>query len=120
MVDIDGGQAVVIAGEAYDTPGAADTFLPITYVHVSLRPGARTELDAPADQVAFLYVFGGKATILPSQQAVVEGDSIFFDAEPGALSFQAGADGVDLLVGIAEPLKRTSRPIRTVRHEHEG
>ncbi|MDK1009498.1 MAG: pirin family protein [Actinomycetota bacterium] len=104
VVDIDGGQAVVIAGEAYDTKGAAETFLPVTYVHVSLEAGATTELDAPGDQVAFLYIFGGDATILPSQQAAIEGDSVFFDAEPGPLSFEAGPDGVDMLVGIAEPL----------------
>lgn len=104
IVDIDGGQAVVIAGEAYDTRGAAETFLPITYVHVSLGPGVSNVLDAPGDQVAFLYIFGGDATILPSRQAVVEGDSVFFDAEPGPLSFEAGPSGVDMLVGIAEPL----------------
>ncbi|MFV1969688.1 MAG: pirin family protein [Acidimicrobiia bacterium] len=104
VVDIDGGQAVVIAGEAYDTQGAADTFLPITYVHVSLQPGASSQLDAPDDQVAFLYIFGGAATILPSQQAVAEGDLVFFDGEPGAISFEAGPEGVDMLVGIAEPL----------------
>lgn len=105
VVDIGGGQAVVIAGEAYGTQGAADTFLPVTYVHVSLRPGASTVLDAPSDQIAFLYVFGGDATILPSQHAVIEGDSVFFDAEPGAIAFEAGGEGVEMLVGIAELLR---------------
>lgn len=104
VVDIDGGQAVVIAGVAYDTKGAAETFLPITYVHVSLKPGVATTLDAPADQVAFMYLFGGDATILPSKQAVTDGDSVFFDAEPGPLSFEAGPEGVDMIIGIAEPL----------------
>ncbi len=105
VVDIGGGQAVVIAGEAYGTQGAAETFLPVTYVHVSLRPGASTVLDAPSDQIAFLYVFGGDATILPSQHAVIEGDSVFFDAEPGAIAFEAGGEGVEMLVGIAELLR---------------
>lgn len=104
VVDIEGGQAVVIAGNAYDTAGAADTFLPITYVHVSLEAGAATTLDAPGDQMAFLYVFGGSATILPSEQSAVEGDTVFFDAEPGPLSFEAGSAGVDMIIGIAEPL----------------
>lgn len=104
VVDIDGGQAVVIAGDAYDTTGAAETFLPFTYVHVSLQPGASSQIDAPDDQVGFLYIFAGDATILPSQQSVIEGDSVFFDAEPGAISFEAGPEGVNMLVGIAEPL----------------
>ena len=38
VVDIPGGRAVVIAGDAFGYSGSADTHLPITYLHVTVQP----------------------------------------------------------------------------------
>ena len=49
----------VIAGACLGAEAVIDTVLPITYLHLRLKPGARLEQPIEHDLNAMLYVFGG-------------------------------------------------------------
>src|SRR5258708_4538469 len=62
----------IIAGEPLGQPGALQTRIPITYLHVTLAPGAEHVQSIPRTQNAFVYVINGES---PAK----EGDVIIFE-----------------------------------------
>jgi len=104
VVELDGGRAVVVSGEAYATRGPAATFLPVTYLHLSLEPEAATELALDPGHLAFLYVFAGAGTTGPAGTAVAAGEMAVFDLGPGVLGVRAATSGLEAMVGAAAPL----------------
>jgi len=61
IVQKEGTQVKVLAGEWGGAKSPGKSFTPFTYLDVTLSPGASFEAPAPPDQNAFLYVFEGKA-----------------------------------------------------------
>ncbi|MDH3425101.1 MAG: pirin family protein [Acidimicrobiia bacterium] len=103
-IDLDGAKAVLIAGEAFGVKGAADTFLPITYMHLSVDPESETVLELERDQVAFVYAFRGDGDITAAREPFLEGQMAVFDQGGGKIRIGAGTDGLEAIVGSAEPL----------------
>ncbi len=104
-VELDGGRAVIIAGRAYDTVGTANTFLPITYLHLSLEPGASTSIDVETDELAFVYAFRGNGGVGKTREPIVTGQMALFDVGGGRIPVAAGERGLEAIVGAARPLE---------------
>jgi redox-sensitive bicupin YhaK (pirin superfamily)/Flp pilus assembly pilin Flp len=83
-------EARVIAGEAFGTRAAIDTFTPIVLQDWTVRPGGRATQHLAADHQAAVYVFDGE---VPSRPLSAAGRS-----SPG----------------------RAHRPLRPLRHERPG
>ncbi len=93
-VEIPGGKARVISGSAFGTDGAASTHSPITYVHLTLKPGTVATLPAPRSQTALVYHLNGDA----------EGTLDVYAPDGDEIDVSGGNSGADLLVLVAEPL----------------
>lgn len=121
VVDIGGGQAVVIAGTAYDTKGAAETFWPITYVHVRLEADGDTEFQLEPDQVAFVYAFTGTGMVGSDATPMAPGAMAVFDTGGGTIRLGAGDTGIDVIIGagmpINEPVARYGPFVMNTREE---
>lgn len=104
VVELEGGRAVIIGGEVLDTRGPADTFLPVTYLHLALDPGAATSLDVDPEHLAFIYVFRGGGTTGPGRTELESGAIAVFDVGGGTLQAEAGEEGLDAMIGAGEPL----------------
>lgn len=102
-VDLHGGRAVVVGGQAFGTAGPADTFLPVTYVHLSLDPEAAVALDVEPERLGFVYVFAGWGTV--SGTDVAEGETAVFGPGRGDVDLRAGPTGLEAMIGTAEPLR---------------
>jgi redox-sensitive bicupin YhaK (pirin superfamily) len=77
----DGGALLrVIAGELAGHAGPGSTMTPITYLHVTLAPGARLDLPWPADFNALVYSLGGTGTAGPLGRPVGDGQLAVFGA----------------------------------------
>jgi redox-sensitive bicupin YhaK (pirin superfamily) len=102
----------VIAGEALGASAVIDTHTPITYLHYTLAPGARTTQALPIDHNALVYVFSGTALVGSESRAVREGQLAVLGAgEAIALAVDAAqsAPAQLLLLGGAplnEPVAR--------------
>jgi redox-sensitive bicupin YhaK (pirin superfamily) len=70
VVDADGVQVKVIAGEFQGTKGLADTYYPIDYFDVRLGKGAWFKHSVKADMSKFLYVHSGKVVIDPDGEGL--------------------------------------------------
>ena len=84
-------------------PALARTKTPITYFHISLRPGALHLLPLPEEQKACLYLFQGNLSGEGPETSHHEGDLL----ELGAgeyVRIQAGDSGCELLVLAATPI----------------
>lgn len=101
-VDLDGGWAVIVAGEAYGTRGQAATFLPVDYLHLHVDPEHGVPIEVPGGKIAFVYVFGGDGVL--GVDTIRKGQMATFSEGGGAIGLRAGSAGVDAIIGIAEPL----------------
>jgi len=63
----------VIAGEAMGVSAVIDTFIPITYLHYTLLPGAKHDQSLPATANAFVYVINGSVQLGSEQTTINEG-----------------------------------------------
>jgi len=114
----------VIAGQALDTVGAVETHTPILYLHVTLDPGARVELDAAAELNAVVYVISGEGRFGPDRVEAEESDLVVFhhDGARAALAADDTASGpLDVLVlagrPLGEPLARYGPFVMNTRSE---
>jgi len=108
-VSADGGRARarVIAGQALGQGAVIDTRIPITFLHLTLEPGATWRSALPPDQNALVYVFGGELRADAAGMAV--GDGQLAVMGPGDLvELSAAPDAT----GTAQALLLSGRPIR--------
>jgi len=103
-VEVDGGSATVIAGDAFGVRGPALTHVPITYVHLTLDPGARVEVGVAASQEAWVYAFGGSARVGRDGRDVRDGQAAIFGSGD-AVSVAAGDAGLQALLLAGQPLR---------------
>jgi quercetin 2,3-dioxygenase len=106
-VEREGATVRVIAGEAFGTPGAASTLIPVRLLDVTLAPDSAFEIDVPDSHACFAYVYEGwvnapdKAgkprTLERGTLAVLEGSD--------AVKVAAGSAGAKLLFADAEPIR---------------
>jgi redox-sensitive bicupin YhaK (pirin superfamily) len=91
----------VVAGEALGVKAVIETRTPISYLHFTLKPGAKVEQSLPADHTAYVYVFAGDAKV--SGKDVREGQLAML-GEGDSLELAADVDA-QLLVLSGVPLK---------------
>ena len=110
--------AKVIAGEALGTSAVIDTVIPITYIHLKLKPGASYSHVCEQDHNIMLYTFGGSLT--------VEGRSLHDGSlgllSPGeSVSITAEDGGAELLIlggpELGEPIARYGPFVMNTRQE---
>ncbi len=94
----------ILAGELWGTRAALSTEIPITYLHVTLDPGATFQGELPADQNAFFYFIRGEAAVGPEATEARSGDLVLLDRDGEAITLTAGPQGADVLVLAATPL----------------
>lgn len=113
----DGGALIrVIAGELDGHAGPGSTRTPITYLHMTVSPGARVTLPWPKDFNAMVYALSGRGNVGAEQRPLDEGQLAVFgsgdalDIRAGASQPVAAAKGWDVLVlggmPINEPIAR--------------
>ena len=99
--------AKVIAGTCLGAEAIIDTVLPITYIHLRLKPGARLEQPIDHDLNAMLYVFGGDLHV---EQRRVEDGQLALLMPGSSVNLVAGDAGAELLVlagpNLDEPIAR--------------
>ena len=110
--------AKVIAGEALGISAVIDTVIPITYIHLKLKPGASYLHACNQDHNVMLYVFGGSLA--------VEGRSLHDGSlgllSPGeSVSMTGEDDGAELLIlggpELGEPIARYGPFVMNTRQE---
>jgi redox-sensitive bicupin YhaK (pirin superfamily) len=110
--------AKVIAGEALGISAVIDTVIPITYIHLKLKPGASYSHACEHDHNVMLYVFGGSLA--------VEGRSLHDGSlgllSPGeSVSMTAEDEGAELLIlggpELGEPIARYGPFVMNTRQE---
>ncbi len=68
VVEEKGIRVKILAGEYKGAQSPGKSFIPFTYLDVSLAPGAVFERTAPPDQSTFIYVIEGKAKTGPETE----------------------------------------------------
>jgi redox-sensitive bicupin YhaK (pirin superfamily) len=65
VVTSDDGKSIVrvVAGNVLGHQGAVATHTPITYIHITLKPGGSVTLPVPAEQDAGAYLFGANVIV---------------------------------------------------------
>ena len=110
--------AKVIAGEALGISAVIDTVIPITYIHLKMKPGASYSHVCKKDHNVMLYTFGGSLT--------VEGRSLHDGSlgllSPGeSVSITAEDGGAELLIlggpELGEPIARYGPFVMNTRQE---
>lgn len=102
--------ARVIAGEAQGVRGAAQTRIPIGYVHYRLQPGASIEHRVDDGYTAIAYLMNGSARF-GSERVHAARAAVVFDPHGDTIAIEnAGEDTLELLMltgkPIAEPMVR--------------
>jgi hypothetical protein len=102
-----GANVRVIAGEAFDVKGAADTLMPVRLLDVKVDPNAAFEIGVPDEHACFVYVYEGDVR-------GTDRDGKPVDISSGSLALLLGTDGVRLEAGEsgAKLLFADGKPIR--------
>jgi quercetin 2,3-dioxygenase len=115
--------AKVIAGEAQGVRGAAETRIPIGYVHYRLKPGARIEHAVTDGDTAIVYLMRGTARF--ASDATHEARAaVVFDRHGDVIPIaNAGDEELEFLVltgrPINEPMVRYGPFVMNATHELE-
>jgi len=94
----------VIAGSVLGIKARAETRTPITYLDVLLDDGVDVKLDVPAEQNAFVYVYGGALAIGASGRGAQDGDMAML-SNADTLILRAAAATARALVIAGVPLR---------------
>jgi quercetin 2,3-dioxygenase len=120
----DGGALIrLIAGDVAGFAGPSATHTPITYVHVTLAPGARLALPWNPEFSAMAYVLTGRGTVGAEDRPVEDGELVVFG--PGdhvvVTATEHAAEPLDvLLLGglpIREPIAHYGPFVMNTRAE---
>ncbi|HUW42038.1 MAG TPA: pirin family protein [Rectinemataceae bacterium] len=102
-VGVEGGEVLVIAGSFGGVAGPITGIARSpTYLDLHLDSGARLELEAPAGETAFLYVYDGSLSSGGAEEAG-SGSGLLF-GEGGSIALAAGALGARGIFFRARPL----------------
>lgn len=113
LVELDDGRvtARMVAGSAFGATGAVETHLPIEYFHLTIRPGGRVHVPAPAALNAMAYAFRGRgqAGATPDRPGVdvAEGELVVFHRDGDEFELAVPADAtteLEVLVLAGEPI----------------
>ncbi len=100
----------VIAGELGAHRGPGSTHTPITYLHVSLRPGARLEMDWDQSFNALVHVLSGRGDAGVERRAIADHDLVVFGSGD-TIAIQAASqqaepdDNLQVLILGGRPLR---------------
>jgi len=99
-------KVIVVAGESLGVSAVIDTVIPITYLHISLLPGASLNQTLEQGLNGLVYCFGGALQIGEEQGQVNDGEmAILTDGDSVTLSVPENADeGAELLLLAGAPL----------------
>jgi redox-sensitive bicupin YhaK (pirin superfamily) len=102
--------AKVIAGEAQGVRGAAQTRIPIGFVHYRLEPGARIEHAVEDGHTAIVYLMSGEARFGDERKHAARA-AIVFDRSGDVIPVEnAGSEPLEFLMltgkSIEEPMVR--------------
>jgi redox-sensitive bicupin YhaK (pirin superfamily) len=110
--------AKVIAGKALGVEAVIDTVIPITFIHLKLKPGATFVHAAQPEHNLMVYAFGGAFEI---GGHTLEDGGLGILAQGDALTLVAGPEGGEcLLLGgpeIDEPIARYGPFVMNTREE---
>jgi quercetin 2,3-dioxygenase len=96
--------ARVIAGEAQGLSGAAQTRIPIGFVHYRLEPGARIEHRIEEGHTAIVYLMSGEARFA-SDRAHAARAAIVFDPHGDVIPVEnAGSEPLEFLMLTGKPI----------------
>jgi redox-sensitive bicupin YhaK (pirin superfamily) len=104
-VEREGVTARVVAGRFGDIAGAVETRIPITYLHLTMRPGSKVELPLPADQNAMAYVIAGEVAV--GDRRATEASLVVFHRDGDGIELRVTDDAAhpaDVLVLAATPI----------------
>ena len=112
----------VIAGEALGQKGLIQTRIPITYLHLTLEPGAEHIQSIPSRQNALAYVISGEAKFDADQPAVRAENVAIFDhaSDEVRISNPTNSETNILLIAgepIGEPVARYGPFVMNTRQE---
>jgi redox-sensitive bicupin YhaK (pirin superfamily) len=103
----------VIAGESLGSTAAIETRTPITYLHVTVKPGGKIEQPLPAGHNAFAYVIYGHGLFGSEEERAERGEMVLFNRDGEAVLIaatpQARTDLSVLLIAgepLGEPVAR--------------
>jgi redox-sensitive bicupin YhaK (pirin superfamily) len=110
--------AKVIAGKALGVEAVIDTVIPITFIHLKLKPGATFVHAAQPEHNLMVYAFGGAFEI---GERTLEDGGLGILSQGDALTLVAGPEGGEcLLLGgpeIDEPIARYGPFVMNTREE---
>lgn len=105
VLEGNGGQVNIIAGDINGIKGPASTYTPINLFDIKLRARAEFEVSIPEDHHTALLVINGSITV--NNQQAIEHDFVLFKNDGIAVHLYAEQDSVILLMSgepIEEPI----------------
>ena len=133
IVEQDGVWARVIAGECMGTTSSIDTKIPITLIHVKMKPKSRLVQHLQADLNGMIYVFGGGINLenetrvkkspiafgIGAKQGIQDGElAILSEGEEIAIKSEEGAEFL-IFAGpeLNEPIERYGPFVMNTKEE---
>ena len=110
--------AKVIAGKALGVEAVIDTVIPITYIHLRMKPGATYTHACEHDHNVMIYAFGGSMDI---EGRSLHDGGLGLLSEGDAVTLTAEEDGAELLIlggpELGEPIARYGPFVMNTREE---
>ena len=110
--------AKVIAGRALGVEAVIDTVIPITLIHLRLKPGATYMQACETDHNVMLYAFGGSLKVAGKP---LEDGGLGLLSPGDSVSMTAGKKGAELLIlggpELGEPIARYGPFVMNTRQE---
>ena len=110
--------AKVIAGRALGVEAVIDTVIPITLIHLRLKPGATYMQACETDHNVMLYVFGGSLKVAGKS---LEDGGLGLLSSGDSVTMTAGKKGAELLIlggpELGEPIARYGPFVMNTRQE---
>ncbi|HWA11701.1 MAG TPA: pirin family protein [Burkholderiales bacterium] len=101
VVQVEGGEVRVVAGEQLGVRGPAVSYTPVTAVRIDLQAGARVTLRAPAGHNAYLYAVSGSGRAGGAAFAATQ--LVEFRDDGEAVEVEAG-EALEALFLAGEPI----------------
>ena len=110
--------AKVIAGRALGVEAVIDTVIPITLIHVRLKPGATYTQACETNHNVMLYAFGGSLKVAGKP---LEDGGLGLLSQGDSVTMTAGKKGAELLIlggpELGEPIARYGPFVMNTRQE---